>query len=134
MSASPSGQCSARLGGAWLLRVHGALTEVTRAAPFAELGKRTPVFARFSTVASERGSADAVRDVRGFAVKFHTDEGNWDLVANNMPVIFIQDAMKFPELVHALRVEPHQMPQSSSAHDTFWDLVSLRPAAIRMLL
>ncbi|HUE95289.1 MAG TPA: catalase, partial [Longimicrobiaceae bacterium] len=101
------------------------LTEITRASLFAKKGKRTPVFVRFSTVAGERGSADTVRDVRGFAVKFYSDEGNWDLVGNNIPVFFIQDAMKFPDLVHALKPEPHHaMPQASSAHDTFWDFVS----------
>ena len=83
------------------------LPSYTRAAPFAEAGKRTPVFVRFSTVAGERGSADTARDVRGFAVKFYTDEGNWDLVGNNIPVFFIQDAMKFPDLVHAVKPEPH---------------------------
>jgi catalase len=112
-----------------------ALTEITRAVPFAEVGKRTPVFARFSTVAGERGSADTVRDVRGFAVKFYTEEGNWDLVGNNIPVFFIQDAMKFPDVVHAVKPEPHhQMPQASSAHDTFWDFVSLTPESTHMLL
>jgi len=111
------------------------ITALTKAAPFASLGKRTPVFVRFSTVAGERGSADAVRDVRGFAVKFYTEEGNWDLVGNNMPVFFIQDAMKFPDLVHAVKPEPHhQMPQASSAHDTFWDFVSLMPESIHMVL
>ena len=83
------------------------LTELTRASLFAEAGKRTPVFVRFSTVAGERGSTDTARDVRGFAVKFYTDEGNWDLVGNNIPVFFIQDAMKFPDLVHAVKPEPH---------------------------
>ncbi|EIK44536.1 Catalase [Cellvibrio sp. BR] len=112
-----------------------ALTEFTIAAPFNEKGKRTPVFTRFSTVAGERGSADTVRDVRGFAVKFYTDEGNWDLVGNNIPVFFIQDAMKFPDLVHAVKPEPHHaMPQASSAHDTFWDFVSLMPESTHMLL
>jgi len=111
------------------------LSELTRAAPFAGDGKRTPVFARFSTVAGGAGSADTVRDVRGFAVKFYTDEGNWDLVGNNIPVFFIQDAMKFPDLVHALKPEPHfGMPQASSAHDTFWDFVSLMPESTHMLL
>ena len=111
------------------------LGELTKAAPFAQAGKRTPVFARFSTVAGERGSSDTVRDVRGFAVKFYTDEGNWDLVGNNMPVFFIQDAMKFPDLVHSVKPEPHhQMPQASSAHDTFWDFVSLMPESTHMLL
>lgn len=112
-----------------------ALTQMTRAAPFAAAGKRTPVFVRFSTVAGERGSADTVRDVRGFAVKFYTEEGNWDLVGNNIPVFFIQDAMKFPDLAHAVKPEPHfGMPQASSAHDTFWDFVSLMPESTHMLL
>jgi catalase len=111
------------------------LTRVTRASLFAEKGKRTPVFVRFSTVAGERGSADTVRDVRGFAVKFYTDEGNWDLVGNNIPVFFIQDAMKFPDVIHAVKPEPHfAMPQASSAHDTFWDFVSLMPESIHMQL
>src|SRR6218665_1550215 len=112
-----------------------ALPDLTRAAPFAEAGKRTPVFVRFSTVAGERGSFDLARDVRGFAVKFYTDEGNWDIVGNNIPVFFIQDAMKFPDLVHALKPEPHHaMPQASTAHDTFWDFVSLTPESTHMLL
>jgi catalase len=111
------------------------LGELTRAAPFSAAGKRTPVFVRFSTVAGERGSADTARDVRGFAVKFYTDEGNWDLVGNNIPVFFIQDAMKFPDLVHAVKPEPNnQIPQASSAHDTFWDFVSLTPESAHMLL
>ena len=110
-------------------------SDLTRADPFSQAGKRTPVFVRFSTVAGERGSADTVRDVRGFAVKFYTQEGNWDLVGNNIPVFFIQDAMKFPDLVHSVKPEPHhQMPQASSAHDTFWDFVSLMPESAHMLL
>lgn len=112
-----------------------SLRRITRAAPFAEAGKITPVFVRFSTVAGERGSKDTARDVRGFAVKFYTDEGNWDLVGNNIPVFFIQDAMKFPDLVHAVKPEPHHaMPQAASAHDTFWDFVSLMPESTHMLL
>ena len=112
-----------------------ALTPLTKAAPFAADGKQTPVFVRFSTVAGERGSTDTARDVRGFAVKFYTDEGNWDLVGNNIPVFFIQDAMKFPDLVHAVKPEPHfAMPQASSAHDTYWDFVSLMPESTHMLL
>ena len=112
-----------------------ALTDLTCAAPFAEAGKVTPVFVRFSTVAGERGSADTARDVRGFAVKFYTDQGIWDLVGNNMPVFFIQDAMKFPDLAHAVKPEPHNaMPQAASAHDTFWDFVSLSPESTHMLL
>jgi catalase len=111
------------------------LTKFTKAAPFKEAGKITPVFVRFSTVAGERGSKDTARDVRGFAVKFYTDEGNWDLVGNNMPVFFIQDAIKFPDLVHAVKPEPHhQMPQAASAHDTFWDFVSLMPESTHMLM
>jgi catalase len=111
------------------------LTKLTRASIFAETGKRTPVFVRFSTVAGERGSTDTARDVRGFAVKFYTDEGNWDLVGNNIPVFFIQDAMKFPDLIHAVKPEPHHaMPQAASAHDTFWDFVSLMPESTHMLM
>ena len=110
-------------------------SDLTRASLFAKAGKRTPVFVRFSTVAGERGSKDTARDVRGFAVKFYTDEGNWDLVGNNMPVFFIQDAMKFPDLVHAVKPEPHhQMPQAASAHDTFWDFISLMPESTHMMM
>ena len=108
---------------------------LTRATVFAAAGKRTPVFVRFSTVVGERGSTDLARDVRGFAVKFYSDEGNWDLVGNNIPVFFIQDAMKFPDLVHAVKPEPHhQMPQAASAHDTFWDFASLSPEITHMLM
>ena len=111
------------------------LTSLTRASIFAEAGKRTPVFVRFSTVVGERGSTDTPRDVRGFAVKFYTDEGNWDLVGNNMPVFFIQDAMKFPDLIHAAKPEPHfQMPQAATAHDTFWDFISLMPESAHMIM
>ncbi|MBV8852678.1 MAG: catalase [Sinobacteraceae bacterium] len=114
---------------------YAPLTELTKASIFAEAGKRTPTFVRFSTVAGERGSTDTARDVRGFAVKFYTDAGNWDLVGNNIPVFFIQDAMKFPDLVHAVKPEPHHaMPQAASAHDTFWDFVSLMPESTHMLL
>ncbi len=114
---------------------YAPMTEVTRASLFAETGKRTPVFVRFSTVIGERGSADTPRDVRGFAVKFYTDQGNWDLVGNNIPVFFIQDAMKFPDLIHAAKPEPHfGMPQAATAHDTFWDFVSLMPESTHMLL
>ncbi len=111
------------------------LAQYTRASIFSEAGKQTPVFVRFSTVLGERGSTDTARDVRGFAVKFYTDEGNWDLVGNNMPVFFIQDAMKFPDLVHAAKPEPHfAMPQAGSAHDTFWDFASLMPEITHMLM
>ena len=112
-----------------------AIPELTRASLFGEAGKRTPVFVRFSTVVGERGSTDTARDVRGFAVKFYTDEGNWDLVGNNIPVFFIQDAMKFPDLVHAAKPEPHfAMPQAATAHDTFWDFASLMPEITHMLM
>ncbi|MBP7564733.1 MAG: catalase [Burkholderiaceae bacterium] len=111
------------------------IKKLTQAAPFQQAGKRTPVFVRFSTVAGERGSKDTARDVRGFAIKFYTEEGNWDLVGNNIPVFFIQDAMKFPDLVHAVKPEPHHgMPQAASAHDTFWDFVSLMPESTHMLM
>ncbi len=112
-----------------------SMARFTRASIFAEAGKQTPVFVRFSTVVGERGSTDVARDVRGFAVKFYTDEGNWDLVGNNIPVFFIQDAMKFPDLVHAVKPEPHHaMPQAASAHDTFWDFASLMPEITHMLM
>ena len=114
---------------------YGSMKQFTRAAPFQEQGKVTPVFARFSTVAGGSSSKDTARDARGFAVKFYTDQGNWDLVGNNIPVFFIQDAMKFPDLVHAVKQEPHHgMPQAASAHDTFWDFVSLMPESTHMLM
>jgi len=114
---------------------YGDFSSLTRAAPFAAKGKKTPVFVRFSTVAGSRGSADTVRDVRGFATKFYTDEGVWDLVGNNIPVFFIQDAMKFPDLIHAVKPEPHnEIPQAASAHDTFWDFAGLSPEIFHMLL
>ncbi len=112
-----------------------SLADVTTASFLGEVGRRTPVFARFSTVGGSRGSADTVRDVRGFAVKFYTDEGNFDLVGNNMPVFFIQDAVKFPDFVHAVKPEPHnEIPQASSAHDSFWDFVSLQTESTHMLM
>lgn len=112
-----------------------SLAELTKADFLREPGKRTPVFVRFSTVQGPRGSADTVRDVRGFAVKFYTDEGNFDLVGNNMPVFFIQDAIKFPDFVHAVKPEPHnEIPTGASAHDTFWDFVSLTPESAHMVL
>jgi catalase len=118
-----------------IFECYESMARFTRAAIFAEAGKQTPVFVRFSTVAGERGSTDLARDVRGFAVKFYTDEGNWDLVGNNIPVFFIQDAMKFPDLVHAVKPEPHHaMPQAASAHDTFWDFASLMPEITHMLM
>jgi catalase len=112
-----------------------SMVEYTRADFLHEVGSRTPVFARFSTLAGSRGSSDTVRDVRGFAVKFYTREGNYDLVGNNFPVFFVQDTMKFPDLVHALKPEPHhEMPQAASAHDSFWDFVSLMPETTHMLM
>ncbi|SDG00825.1 catalase [Pseudomonas seleniipraecipitans] len=114
---------------------YDSLQDLTCASLFAEAGKQTPVFVRFSTVAGERGSKDTARDARGFAVKFYTDQGNWDLVGNNIPVFFIQDAMKFPDLVHAVKPEPHHgMPQAASAHDTFWDFISLMPESAHMIM
>jgi catalase len=100
-----------------------------------DTSRRTPVFVRFSTVVGSRGSTDLARDVRGFAVKFYTQEGVYDLVGNNMPVFFIQDAMKFPDLVHAVKPEPqHEMPQAAAAHDTFWDFISLMPESTHMIM
>ncbi len=111
------------------------LVEYTKADFLQEVGGRTPVFVRFSNFIGSQGSADTVRDVRGFAVKFYTREGNYDLVGSNMPVFFVQDAMKLPDLVHAMKPEPHHgMPQASSAHDTFWDFMSLMPESSHMLM
>ena len=111
------------------------LTGITRADPFSEAGLRTPVFVRFSTVAGNKGSTDLARDVRGFAVKFYTREGNWDLVGNNIPVFFIQDAIKFPDIIHAAKQEPDRgFPQAQTAHDNFWDFVSLMPESTHMLM
>ena len=112
-----------------------SMVQYTSAAFLQDPELETPVFVRFSTVAGERGSADTVRDVRGFAVKFYTGEGNYDLVGNNIPVFFIQDAIKFPDLIHAVKPEPHHgMPQAASAHDTFWDFASLMPESTHMLM
>ncbi|HWI82932.1 catalase, partial [Ramlibacter sp.] len=112
-----------------------SLVEYTRADFLQEVGSRTPVFVRFSSAVGAAGSADTVRDVRGFAVKFYTREGNYDLVGGSMPVFFVQDAMKYPDLLHAWKPEPHHgMPQASSAHDTFWDFVSLMPESSHMLM
>ena len=112
-----------------------SLKGVSRAAVLNEVGVKTPVFVRFSTVAGNKGSTDLARDVRGFAVKFYTKEGNWDLVGNNIPVFFIQDAIKFPDLIHAAKAEPDRgFPQAQTAHDTFWDFVSLMPESTHMLM
>ena len=114
---------------------NGDHSDITRASLFSAKGKQTEVFVRFSTVAGNLGSFDLARDVRGFATKFYTDEGNWDLVGNNIPVFFIQDAIKFPDLVHAVKEEQDRgFPQAQSAHDTFWDFVSLMPESTHMTL
>ncbi|WP_342387743.1 catalase [Salinicoccus bachuensis] len=115
--------------------VYESLEKYTRAKFLTEPGKKTPVFTRFSTVAGNRGSMDIPRDVRGFATKFYTDEGNFDLVANNMPVFFMQDAIKFPDFVHAVKPEPHnEIPQAASAHNTFWDWVSENTESAHMVM
>jgi catalase len=116
-------------------QVYESMAEYTRVAFLQDPAEKTPVFVRFSTVAGSRGSTDLARDVRGFAVKFYTQEGNFDLVGNNIPVFFIQDAMKFPDLVHAVKPEPHnEIPQAASAHDTFWDFISLMPESMHMIM
>ena len=112
-----------------------AIPELTKAHLFQKKGQECPVFARFSTVAGGAGSVDTPRDVRGFAVKFYTQEGNWDLVGNNIPVFFIQDAIKFPDLIHAVKMEADKgFPQAASAHDTFWDFISLMPESMHMIM
>ena len=112
-----------------------SMKKVTKAAFLSDPAVKTPVFVRFSTVAGERGSADLARDVRGFAVKFYTSDGNFDLVGNNIPVFFVQDAMKFPDLIHSVKPEPDRgFPQAASAHDTFWDFISLMPESMHMIM
>ena len=112
-----------------------SLADVTCADIFQRKGEKTPVFVRFSTVAGSRGSVDLARDVRGFAVKFYTTQGNWDLVGNNIPVFFIQDAIKFPDLIHAAKVAPDRgFPQAQTAHDNFWDFISLTPESMHMVM
>jgi catalase len=112
-----------------------SLAKYTRADIFQRTGGKTPAFVRFSTVAGSKGSADLARDVRGFAVKLYTQEGNWDLVGNNIPVFFIQDAIKFPDMVHAVKEEPDRaFPQAASAHDNFWDFISLTPESMHMIM
>jgi len=116
-------------------QVYESMAQYTKAAFLQDPSIRTPVFVRFSTVQGSRGSTDLARDVRGFAVKFYTQEGNFDLVGNNIPVFFIQDAIKFPDLVHAVKPEPHnEIPQAASAHDTFWDFISLMPESMHMIM
>ncbi|NDW03398.1 catalase [Jiella pacifica] len=112
-----------------------SLWDITSADLFQRAGEQTPVFVRFSTVAGNKGSPDLARDVRGFAVKFYTREGNWDLVGNNIPIFFIQDAIKFPDLIHAAKQEPDRgFPQAQTAHDNFWDYMSLTPEAMAMVM
>ena len=116
-------------------QAYGSLQKYTKAAFLNDSKVKTPVFVRFSTVAGERGSGDLARDVRGFAVKFYTSEGNFDLVGNNIPVFFIQDAIKFPDLIHSVKPEPDRgFPQAASAHDTFWDFISLMPESMHMIM
>jgi catalase len=116
-------------------QVYKSMNAFTKAGFLQDPSVKTPVFVRFSTVAGSRGSSDMARDVRGFAVKFYTDEGVFDLVGNNMPIFFIQDAIKFPDLIHAVKPEPHnEMPQAASAHDTFWDFISLMPESTHMIM
>jgi catalase len=116
-------------------QVYESMADVTKAHFLQDPSMKTPVFVRFSTVVGFRGSADTVRDVRGFATKFYTQDGVYDLVGNNMPVFFIQDAIKFPDLVHAIKPEPHnEMPQASAAHDNFWDFISLMPESMHMIM
>ncbi|MEO8414984.1 MAG: catalase [Ginsengibacter sp.] len=116
-------------------QVYESMAKYTKAGFLQDPSVRTPVFTRFSTVAGFRGSGDLARDVRGFAVKFYTEEGNYDLVGNNMPVFFIQDAIKFPDLIHAVKPEPHnEIPQAASAHDTFWDFISLLPESMHTIM
>ncbi|RWL10021.1 MAG: catalase [Mesorhizobium sp.] len=112
-----------------------SLAAYTRADIFQRAGEKTPAFVRFSTVAGSKGSFDLARDVRGFAVKFYTNEGNWDLVGNNIPVFFIQDAIKFPDVIHSVKPEPDRaFPQAQSAHDNFWDFISLTPESMHMIM
>ena len=112
-----------------------SLSDITRADIFQRVGERAPAFVRFSTVAGSKGSFDLARDVRGFAVKLYTQEGNWDLVGNNIPVFFIQDAIKFPDLIHAAKPEPDRnFPQAQTAHDNFWDFISLTPESFHMIM
>lgn len=118
-----------------VFRVYENMSKYTKAKFLQDPQKETPVFVRFSTVAGSRGSTDLARDVRGFAVKFYTEEGNFDLVGNNMPVFFIQDAIKFPDIIHAVKPEPHnEIPQAASAHTTFWDFISNTPESAHMIM
>ncbi len=112
-----------------------SLSGITSADLFQRAGEKTPAFVRFSTVAGNKGSPDLARDVRGFAVKLYTQQGNWDIVGNNIPVFFIQDAIKFPDLIHAAKAEPDRdFPQAQTAHDNFWDFISLMPESMHMIM
>src|ERR1700750_1744397 len=112
-----------------------SLGDITRADILQRVGERTEAFVRFSTVAGSKGSSDLARDVRGFAVKLYSKEGNWDLVGNNIPVFFIQDAIKSPDLIHAAKPEPDRgFPQAQTAHDNFWDFISLMPESMHMIM
>ena len=118
-----------------VFEVYKSMAKLTKAGFLQDPKTKTPVFVRFSTVAGSRGSADTARDVRGFSVRFYTAEGNFDLVGNNIPVFFIQDAIKFPDLIHSVKPEPHnEIPQASSAHDTFWDFISMVPETTHTIM
>lgn len=115
--------------------LYESMKEYTKAGFLQKVGSKTPVFLRFSNVVGSSGSMDTARDVRGFAVKFYTEEGNYDLVGNNIPIFFIQDAMKFPDLIHAAKPEPNnEMPQAATAHDTFWDFVANNQESAAMVM
>jgi catalase len=123
------------VGAHGFFETYESLSDITRADLFQRAGEKTPAFVRFSTVAGNKGSADLARDVRGFAVKIYTKQGNWDIVGNNIPVFFIQDPIKFPDLIHAAKAEPDRgFPQAQTAHDNFWDFISLTPESINMAL
>ena len=117
------------------MKITNRFPDITAADLFQRAGEKTPAFVRFSTVAGNKGSADLARDVRGFAVKLYTQQGNWDIVGNNIPVFFIQDAIKFPDLIHAAKAEPDRdFPQAQTAHDNFWDFISLMPESMHMIM
>ena len=123
------------VGAHGFFETYESLSDITKADLFQRAGEKTPAFVRFSTVAGNKGSPDLARDVRGFAVKLYTKEGNWDIVGNNIPVFFIQDAIKFPDLIHAAKQEPDRgFPQAQTAHDNFWDFISLTPESMHMVM
>lgn len=123
------------MGAHGYFETYESLSDITRADLFQRAGEKTPAFVRFSTVAGNKGSSDLARDVRGFAVKLYTQEGNWDIVGNNIPVFFIQDAIKFPDLIHAAKQEPDRgFPQAQTAHENFWDFISLTPESMHMIM